>query len=159
ERCEILWHAMATGEITPDQAATACRLINTERQSADFEAKVRAAVAAELRAELEATLRAELTQKIRAEVIAEIRAEITAGRASLNSSCIPGRDAAPAPTSPRDPPPPGAARWAPPSPAARARGKVVAPRGHTCPSPAPAREGGTRAATAAWEGEGPEFAL
>src|SRR6516225_520645 len=28
ERCEILWHAMATGEITPDQAATAARLIN-----------------------------------------------------------------------------------------------------------------------------------
>jgi hypothetical protein len=74
ERCDWIWDAMATGEITPDQAATAARQIDVARRllaepPIDHDA---------LRAELKAELRAELAAEIRAEVIAALRTEIIA---------------------------------------------------------------------------------
>ncbi|MBI3513946.1 MAG: hypothetical protein HY060_07790 [Proteobacteria bacterium] len=104
ERCEILWNAMATGEITPDQAVMAGRLLNLERQAAATPrraaapavdlAALRAEIEATVRAEVTAELRTELTAAIRAEVVAELRAEIVAELARIHPPGLPPEAAA-----------------------------------------------------------------
>ncbi|MBI3513597.1 MAG: hypothetical protein HY060_05985 [Proteobacteria bacterium] len=91
ERCQAVFAAMARGEITPDEAVEAARVIETERKVSEIsaakpaiQAEEAAAVRAQLardpaiRAEVAAALRAELEPTIRAEVIAAMRAEIIA---------------------------------------------------------------------------------
>jgi hypothetical protein len=162
ERYRTLWHAMATGEITPDQAVAAGRLLGLERQAAEstFDlAALRAELEATIRAEVEAALRAELTDKIRAEVIAEIRAELVKElrgegatvppaaapaadrQVDLKNTCI----SRSAPIAAALTLPARGARRAPPSPAGAGEGQEEGPR-FTFPSPASAGEGGAQRA-------------